>query len=71
MRPKAGPIAFPHFLDAGVEDFCHRLVTKTGVLLLPGTMYDHPGNHFRLGFARRNMPEALEKLEAFLETQIS
>jgi aspartate/methionine/tyrosine aminotransferase len=54
-----------------VEEFCHSLVTQEGVLLLPGTMYDHPGNHFRLGFARMNMPEALEKLEEFLELQKS
>ncbi|HTX91541.1 MAG TPA: aminotransferase class I/II-fold pyridoxal phosphate-dependent enzyme [Anaerolineales bacterium] len=67
VRPKAGPIAFPKLLGEDVEQFCHRLVTGSGVLLLPGTMYDHPGNHFRLGYARRNMPEALERLEAFLD----
>jgi aspartate/methionine/tyrosine aminotransferase len=66
VRPKAGPIAFPKLLGEDIEQFCHRLVTETGVLLLPGTMYDHPGNHFRLGYARRNMPEALERLEGFL-----
>ncbi len=67
--PKAGPIAFPRLLGGDVEKFCDSLVKRTGVLLLPGTMYDHPGNHFRVGFARRNMPEALEKLEGFLESQ--
>ncbi len=65
-RPTAGPIAFPRLVDGDVESFCHNLVTKSGVLLLPGTMYDHPGNHFRIGFARRNMPEALSELEAYL-----
>jgi aspartate/methionine/tyrosine aminotransferase len=71
VRPKAGPIAFPRLTGEDVEKFCHHLVTNSGVLLLPGTMYDHPGNHFRLGFARRNMPEALGKLEEFLEFQKS
>ncbi len=66
VRPAAGPIAFPRLLHGDVEEFCHRLVNASGVLLLPGTMYDHPGNHFRLGFARRNMPQALERLEAYL-----
>jgi aspartate/methionine/tyrosine aminotransferase len=66
-RPRAGPIAFPHLAGEDVEQFCHRLVTAAGVLLLPGTMYDHPGNHFRIGFARKNMPEALARLEEFLE----
>jgi aspartate/methionine/tyrosine aminotransferase len=67
VRPKAGPIAFPHLAGEDVEQFCHRLVTSSGVLLLPGTVYDHPGNHFRLGFARKNMPQALAQLEQFLD----
>jgi len=66
VRPKVGPIAFPRLFGVDVERFCDRLVTSAGVLLLPGTMYGHPGNHFRLGFARRNMPEGLTALEQFL-----
>jgi aspartate/methionine/tyrosine aminotransferase len=68
VRPKAGPISFPRLIGAEIDQFCHDLVSRSGVLLVPGTIYDHPGNHFRLGFARKNMPEALEKLEEFLET---
>ena len=67
VRPKAGPIAFPHLLRGEVETFCDELVKKSGVLLLPGTLYDHPGNHFRVGFARRNMQEALMQVDRFLE----
>jgi len=67
VRPRAGPIAFPRLIGQEVEQFCHQLATSAGVLLLPGTMYDHPGNHFRLGFARKNMPKALAQLEQFLE----
>jgi aspartate/methionine/tyrosine aminotransferase len=70
-RPKAGPIAFPRLMGEDVEKFCHQLVSNAGVLLLPGTLYDHPGNHFRLGFARKNMPQALAELEKFLETRTS
>ncbi|MCJ7585258.1 MAG: aminotransferase class I/II-fold pyridoxal phosphate-dependent enzyme [Anaerolineales bacterium] len=66
VRPKAGPIAFPRLLKGDVESFCDELVHESGVLLLPGSMYDHPGNHFRVGFARQNMPEALDKLDKFL-----
>ena len=65
-RPKAGPIAFPRMLSEDVETFCDSLVKATGVLLLPGTIYDDPGNHFRIGFGRQNTPEALERLEAYL-----
>jgi aspartate/methionine/tyrosine aminotransferase len=67
VRPKAGPIAFPRLVGEDVEKFCHQLVTEMGVLLLPGTMYDHPGDHFRLGFARKNMPVGLDRLEEFLD----
>jgi len=67
VRPKAGPIAFPRLGEGDIETFCDELVQESGVLLLPGTMYDHPGNHFRIGFARRNMPEALAQLEKFLK----
>jgi aspartate/methionine/tyrosine aminotransferase len=65
-RPKAGPIAFPRLLGADVEAFCHDLVVEAGVLLLPGTIYDDPGNHFRIGFGRKNLPEGLKRLEAYL-----
>jgi aspartate/methionine/tyrosine aminotransferase len=71
VRPKAGPIAFPRLMGEDIEQFCRKLVSSSGVLLLPGTMYDHPGNHFRLGFARKNMPQALAQLEQFLDTRPS
>lgn len=68
--PKAGPIAFPALLgDVQIDNFCERLAEQAGVLLLPGTVYDDTENHFRMGFGRRNMPEALERLEAFLQYQ--
>lgn len=66
QRPKAGPIAFPRLQNGKIDTFAHDLVTRAGVLLLPGSVYDHPGNHFRIGFGRKNLPEALNALEAFL-----
>jgi aspartate/methionine/tyrosine aminotransferase len=66
QRPIAGPIAFPRLLNGDVEEFCAALVRETGVLLLPGTLFAHPHNHFRLGFGRRNLPEALARLDAFV-----
>ncbi|MGB5988053.1 MAG: aminotransferase class I/II-fold pyridoxal phosphate-dependent enzyme [Desulfobacterales bacterium] len=66
QRPAAGPIAFPRWLEGDVGAYCDDLVRQAGVLLLPGILYDHPGNHFRIGFGRRNLPEALSKLEAYL-----
>ena len=65
--PRAGSIAFPRLLGEDVDAFCHTLVTSAGVLLLPGSLFDDPGNHFRIGFGRTNMPEALVRLEEFFQ----
>jgi aspartate/methionine/tyrosine aminotransferase len=65
-RPRGGSIAFPGLLRGRVDEFCADLVAKTGVLLLPGTVYGDRFNSFRLGFGRKNLPEALEKFEEHL-----
>ena len=66
IRPRAGSMAFPRLLKGDVEAFCDELVRKAGVLLLPGSMYDDSHNHFRLGLGRRNLPQAVERLEEYL-----
>ena len=66
VRPRGAAIGFPRLVpDVAVDDFARELVCEEGVLLLPGSIYEHPGNHFRIGFGRRNMPEALARLERF------
>ena len=71
-KPKAGPIAFPSLADNGdAEAFCDRLVKKAGILLMPGAYYDFEcRKNFRIGFGRKNLPEAVVKLELFLENQM-
>lgn len=69
VRPQAGSMGFPKLLKGDVEDFCDDLVKKSGVLLLPGSMYDDAGNHFRLGLGRRNLPQAVERLEKYLASK--
>ena len=65
VRPQAGSMAFPRYLRGNVDHFCDELVKKAGVLLLPGSIYDDSNNHFRLGLGRKNLPQAVENLEAF------
>lgn len=65
-RPKAGSVAFPALLKGTVDTFCTDLVEKAGVLLLPGTLYGNGLNSFRVGFGRKNVPEALRRLEEHL-----
>ena len=73
VRPRAGAIAFPRLSGrlayTLIDGFARTLVEEEGVLLLPGTIYGHRGNHFRLGFGRANLPQAMERLERFAEGQ--
>jgi len=66
IRPTAGSMGFPKLLKGSAEDFCDTLVRQAGVLLLPGTMYDDSRNHFRIGLGRKNLPQAVERLEMYL-----
>jgi aspartate/methionine/tyrosine aminotransferase len=69
IRPRAGSMAFPRYLSGNVEEFCEELVTKAGVLLLPGSIYDDSANHFRLGLGRKNLPQAVQRLEMYLSEE--
>lgn len=71
VRPQAGSMGFPKLLQGDIEDFCDKVVREVGVLLLPGTMYDDTGNHFRVGLGRKNLPQAIEKLEEYLSSFIT
>lgn len=67
VRPRGSSICFPRLLTGEpVDQWCDRLVKAHGVLLLPGTLYEPGYQHFRLGYGRRNMPDALDKLGEFL-----
>ena len=71
VRPRGAAIGFPRLLAAtSIDEFARDLVSEEGVLLLPGSIYEHPGNHFRIGFGRRNMPEALARLERFARARL-
>jgi len=70
IRPQAGSMAFPKLLRGDIEEFCDKVVRNAGVLLLPGTMYDDTGNHFRLGLGRKNLPQAVKSLENFVSIGI-
>jgi aspartate/methionine/tyrosine aminotransferase len=70
-RPRAGSMGFPKLLKGNVESFCDDLVKKAGVLLLPGSVYDDTRNHFRLGLGRKNLPQAVERLEGYLSSRKS
>ena len=66
VRPRGAPIGFPRLADCDVAEFAASLLQDEGVLVLPGSVYGHPGSHFRLGFGRTNLPEALERIDRHL-----
>jgi aspartate/methionine/tyrosine aminotransferase len=67
VRPSAGSMGFPKLLTGTIDEFCDNLVKKAGVLLLPGTLYDDSNNHFRIGLGRKNLPQAVERLDKYLK----
>jgi aspartate/methionine/tyrosine aminotransferase len=70
VKPIAGTIAFPKIKGSmKASDFCQKVVREANIMLLPSTVYDYDDTHFRLGFGRENLPEALEKLRHYFEVR--
>ena len=67
LRPRAGSVAFPHLRGVGVDAFCDDALREQGMMIVPGTLFDYPGDHFRLGLGRTGLRAALERLGRFLE----
>lgn len=68
-RPDAGTVAFPRFrLSGATTDFVDLVRRQAGVLLLPGDVFDETNGHVRIGYGRRNLSEALSRLDHFLST---
>ncbi|MFL5643970.1 MAG: aminotransferase class I/II-fold pyridoxal phosphate-dependent enzyme [Chloroflexota bacterium] len=67
IRPSAGSVGFPRLTVPGVviDDWANELARSESVLILPGSVFGYAGNHFRLGFGRTDLPEALARLEKF------
>jgi len=69
IKPQAGSIAFPRWIaGTPVEEFCQAVLEQQSVMIVPGSLFDFPGNHFRLGLGRRIFAEALERVGDYLKT---
>src|SRR3954447_18927917 len=54
VRPRGAPIGFPRGVGGPAADaLAETLLAEQSTLILPGRLYGHPGEHFRLGFGRR------------------
>jgi aspartate/methionine/tyrosine aminotransferase len=68
VKPKAGTIGFPRLKgELGALDFCRKVVKEANIMLLPSTVYNYGNRHFRVGFGRENMPEALGRFREYLK----
>lgn len=68
LRPVAGTIAFVEYLgEKTVEELAEGLIAQKGLMILPASVFDYEGSFFRLGFGRRNMPEALTRLQEYID----
>jgi aspartate/methionine/tyrosine aminotransferase len=66
VPPQGGSVAFPVWTGPlPVEHFCHRILEERGVLIVPGSLFSFPGNHFRVGLGRRNLDAALDQVSQF------
>ena len=67
VRPQGGCVGLVKYHNSeSIDCFCRCLVDQAGVLLMPASIYDVSSNHFRIGFGRKNMPEALDRFKEFL-----
>lgn len=68
VRPQSGTIGIIKLLlPVLIETFAEDLLRAEGVLIMPGSVIDLPGNFFRIGFGRKNMPDVLRRFEKYLE----
>lgn len=68
LPPQGGSVAFPELTASlAVEEFCRDVVERKSLMILPGTVYDAPGNHFRVGLGRRNLEQGFERLADYIQ----
>ncbi len=67
QRPRAGTLTMVELVHPmPVEQLAEELVHQQVVMIVPASQFELEGNYFRLGFGRRNLPEALDHFEVFL-----
>ena len=67
IPPVAGSVAFPRLdLPQSAEAFCQAVLEQKNVMLVPGSIFDFPGSHLRLGLGRKNFSEAMAHLADYL-----
>lgn len=67
FEPGGGSTAYLKLNPAiNVVDFCSQLLEEKSIMIVPGEVFDHAGNYFRIGLGRDNFKEALSELGDYL-----
>ena len=67
LRPRAGSVAFPEIISGiRVDRFCRELLDREGVMVVPGSIFEFAGDHFRVGLGRKSFTDVLERVEAYV-----
>jgi aspartate/methionine/tyrosine aminotransferase len=67
VLPQGGCVGFVRYNGSlAVSQFCSDLIRDKGVMVLPANVYQAETPHFRIGFGRASLPEALNRFEEFL-----
>lgn len=67
VPPQAGTLAFPKLLlPIPIDSFVEEFIKETKVILVPASIFGVRENAFRITFGKKEMPQSLSLLEAFL-----
>jgi aspartate/methionine/tyrosine aminotransferase len=68
VKPNAGTIGFARLNIARSSfEFCEKVVSESGIMIVPSEMFNYGNKHIRLGFGRANLPLVLDKLSEYLK----
>jgi aspartate/methionine/tyrosine aminotransferase len=68
IETKGSSVAFPILTESiPADDFCKKLIDQKSIMLLPGSIFNYPGNHFRVGLGKKDFKEILGELDSFLD----
>jgi len=67
FEPLAGCVAYPEVKgEQSITGFAERLLTDTGIMVVPGNCFLQGDSYIRLGFGRKDFPQAFEKFVDYL-----